>query len=150
MRYSIYFAALLACLSGCSDQMKQENRPPNIPPGAVWAGGADGGSWIACNSTGSTNQYNCIIFKETTGEIYAQGRFVLRSYIWNEEKKRADYDAADPIKELHFRSYDGKNIFLENSLILLPDGVVDYPLGKSHGKRQEYKSGTPIGIEIEY
>ena len=42
--------------------------------------------------------YDCTIYNDFTGDIGSQGRFILRGYTWNEEKKRATYHVVEPLK----------------------------------------------------
>lgn len=151
MRCTALMFSLLAILMACTEQMNQPERPRKVPNTALWAGGADGGAWFLCKDViDKPLHYDCTIYNDFTGDIGSQGRFILRGYTWNEEKKRATYHVVEPLKELSFRFYDGEKIYLNESRILLPDGVIDYPFGDGNGKKRRYELGELVGTETEY
>jgi len=125
-------------------------RISSIPPEAVWAGGPDGGSWFLCKKeSGRDDLYSCVIYNDFTGTVWSKGLYVLRRYEWNEAKKQAEYFPAEPVESLQYVFYGGSIIELRGSLALVPDGIIDYPVGKGYIKRQRYNLGKPIGEEYQ-
>lgn len=49
------------------------DRPANIPATAQWAGGADGGVWVACKPSGI--EAHCEIYAESSGVLIEEGDF---------------------------------------------------------------------------
>lgn len=135
---------------GCDSSVQIPKQPKNVPKEAVWAGGPDGGSWFLCRGIANKlTYYKCSIYSDYDGAVLAQGTFVLRAVTWDAERKQPNYHVTKPVEELAFRFYDDR-IHLNDSLILLPHGVIDYPFGDGHGKKQRYESGEPVGSETEY
>ena len=63
----------LAGCSRCSQQAGPPARAHGIPQDAVWAGGVDGGAWIACRVIGR-RQADCAIYWEN-GDLDYEGSF---------------------------------------------------------------------------
>lgn len=111
---------LTLALVGCSNAPE---RVAGIPKDAVWAGGRDGGAWIvARHIVYSPDRFHCTVYFDSTGERWVEGDFLLRRAIWNPQRHRADYSR--PVEfpsSLHFSSFDGATIFLQDSLVLIPE-----------------------------
>ena len=88
---------LLLCalfsVAACSLSPPPE-RPASVPSSAVWAGGADGGSWIACEPLGG-RRYDCAIYYEGDGAVWDQGLFEFVSGPRGAEPR-------DPLRYSHF------------------------------------------------
>ena len=125
---------LVFILSGCSNNEPVFNRLDGIPNEAVWAGGLDGGHWIYCKKLSMTRFY-CHIYLDNGSEI-SYGEYCLYDLAKNRESdvERPDY--------LYF---DGDTIHLKDSMNLLPDGMIQYPLINSNSaKEQKYDCGKPV------
>ena len=77
----IFFLIILIVLfvyfqfSGPIEKIK---KPDNVPNGAVWDGGADGGNWIYCTAVkDSVNIFKCTEYNDYNGEILYEGKFKL-------------------------------------------------------------------------
>lgn len=79
-----------------------KHRPSRVPRYALWAGGADGGSYIDCHYMRESDDDDCTIYNDFTGDIEVSGRFVLQG--------RAR--GAKP-GELRYRFFDGSSIVLD-------------------------------------
>jgi hypothetical protein len=103
-RHVLVLAAIM--LLGCNNTRPPE-RPAKVPPSAVWAGGADGGSWIDCAPipTGSPDVYSCTVYLDPTGDAEVWGTFRL-------------HGRASP--PLHFSGFDGDTIYLADGAKLEP------------------------------
>jgi len=78
---------LIVCLLGCKEM---HSRPGGVPPSAVWADNV----FIDCFVETHDKANRCTVYKDTTGEILADGLFVLNS----------SHRAADK-SELHYAAF---------------------------------------------
>lgn len=61
------FAVLLL---GCKSQIKQPERPTDVPDKAFWIGGIDGGTWFLIQKVDSNNISAFIkVYNDQTGEL---------------------------------------------------------------------------------
>jgi hypothetical protein len=135
-----------------SCERQAPNRPPTVSAQAVWAGGSDGGVWIKCDSLTSNERFSCVTFNDA-GYVWARGEYLIRTANWDSQRKAPSYSRLQQSPgQLVFSGFDGRVIYLQNSMVLLPDGVIDYPFPMldTHGKKQSYKEGTALNTEIEY
>lgn len=58
--------------TSCTEHVSPPPRPKGVPADAVWAGGADGGSFIKCSYDASTGLNFCIVYNDFTGDIMAK------------------------------------------------------------------------------
>lgn len=94
---------------------RRPERPAGVPPDAVWAGGVDGGDFFRCRP--ERTRYRCAVYDDHTGDLLAEGAFVL------EDEPGGVSKAA-----LQFDSFDGYTIYLRGNRILAPvKGQVKYP-----------------------
>lgn len=134
---------LASLVIGCADE---PTRPAGLPADALWAGGADGGSWISCGQTTKEPYaaFNCQCFLES-GMLVSEGHFV------HAEKTADSFKAVGaPFPRIVSEWYNGEVIKLKDGRYLVPHGVVDHPFGNGHGKRQEYEMGKAAGPEKSY
>lgn len=125
-------------------------RPTKVPAAAVWAGGADGGAWIECSVQRSVqDHYRCRVYDDYEGSVWAEGEYVLRLSRWNTSEKNALLEPANQPAALRYSSFDGRLIHLADSLVLVPDGWINYPFN-SGGKKQLYELGERQGEEVQY
>lgn len=68
----IFTATVL--FAACSP--RQPERPKHIPAYAEWAGGSDGGVWIACHNM-KPPLYECTIF-DADGKLWIEGAYAIR------------------------------------------------------------------------
>jgi hypothetical protein len=100
---------IAAGLVGCRTKVEPPPRHAGIPSQAVWAGGPDGGSWIACEPSRDGSANRCTVYHEHTGEVVAAGFFVAR-----------DTGRGVPGVELAYDGFDGERIYLKGNRILEP------------------------------
>ncbi len=99
MRASRWALVMLLC-AGCKPVPAVPERPASVAPAAVWAGGADGGAWIACDPA-----LRCTVWHED-GALAQRGSFVGQ--------------AGRPI------AWTGHSLLLFGGGELLPDGWHDF------------------------
>jgi hypothetical protein len=108
--FHVIFASAFLFL-GCSNSPK---RPLNVPVSAVWAGGADGGVFIDCAPSQKGEPNTCTVYQER-GTVYMNGKFILQNQ-----------NRGAKAEELKFDSADGKRIYLEHNLVLIPVQAADF------------------------
>lgn len=74
-KYIIKFLLFLLIL-GCSAQQPPD-KLPNIPEGAKWYGGSEGGCWLLVEKTDSVNIFDITIYFDNTGEIWEKGNYKI-------------------------------------------------------------------------
>jgi hypothetical protein len=108
----VFAAVIIAATSFfylVSDPVQPVERPSSVPAEAVWAGGADGGSWIGCTLAEAKGTYRCSIYSEK-GTLLKEGFFALSG-------EAAAY-VEDPKNSIN--AYDGKHILLSGRMKLAP------------------------------
>ena len=132
---------------------KEYRRPRGVPIEAIFIGGVDGGNWISCKSVdGNLNKYDCSIYSDSEGILICKGSFLIGKIDRRPEKTKefsVKFDVEIPSK-FKFKGFDGVNIYLQNELILVPDGWIYYPFNNESGKKQEFNKGIAVSKEIEY
>jgi hypothetical protein len=98
-RFTLLF--LIVCLLGCKGM---HSRPGGVPSSAVWVDNV----FIDCSVEIQDKTNRCTVFKGTTGEILAEGLFIL-----NRTHRAADKS------ELHYAAFGERGIYLEDARILL-------------------------------
>ena len=110
MRMELLLAiAVLLAASCIGERVVPRERPTEVPSDASWAGGADGGSWIRCEVREARQANYCTVYHENSGDIIAEGWFVLR-----------DTGRAAPLADLTYSAFDGYEIHLEGGDVLTP------------------------------
>lgn len=67
--------SVLALLAGCAEEAPYSPaRPSRLPSDAIYAGGIDGGDWVACDAT-QESALHCRIFDHETGELRRESWF---------------------------------------------------------------------------
>jgi hypothetical protein len=134
------------CAVGCDVVATPPERPAVVPPRAIWGGGVDGGSWLACEVISANGcRLSCHVWSDE-GELWSRGE-----YVYGRSRGRPEVDCPDRRSTWRlFSGYDGDTIYVEDGLLLLPDGVVDFPFGDGGGKKQKYSAGIAVGDEAEY
>jgi hypothetical protein len=97
-RFTLLFS--LVSLMGCEGM---HSRPEGVPSSAVWVDNV----FIDCSVEAKANR--CTVYKDTTGEIQADGLFVLNS--------TSSHRAAEK-SELHYAAFGERGIYLEDARIL--------------------------------
>jgi hypothetical protein len=151
MKQIIVFIISL-CFISCNSEVKPPVKVSGIPEDAVWFGGVDGGQWILCEKIDTTMfRYRCKIYNEKTGRLITFGEFVLRKSNWDELLNESKYSILnEEIDTLNFAAYDGIKIYLDSTIVLLPDGWIDYPFDSISGIKQLYKLGQENSEKIQY
>lgn len=135
---------------GCQERsVSPPPRPTGVPAAAIWGGGADGGDWLHCTPV-RVGFYDCSIYWDFDGSLKAKGSYALRKVTWDANQGAPAYSEADSTSEVNFRFFDGILVHLEGDLALAPHGVIDFPFGDGHGKRQQFEMGVPQGPEEQY
>jgi hypothetical protein len=93
---------------GPKSKVEAPPRPTLVPASALWAGGADGGSFIECDVDEKHNVNRCLVYNDSTGDLNDGGFFQLSSL----------HRAARP-NELKFEGADGERIFLADGKSLV-------------------------------
>lgn len=123
-------------------------RHPGIPQDAVWAGGSDGGAWISCKRSQNKDKVLCVTYFDHDGSVWSEGQYFFKKSSWNKEKEEPVYSApAVGFKSLTYTGYDGEFIYLSDSHVLIPDGIVVFPLNEKRGSKIYYRMGKELKIE---
>jgi hypothetical protein len=93
---------LLICLSGCN---RFHFRPNDVPRSAVWVDG----TFIECSVETRAKADRCTVYKDDTGEILADGLFLLNT----------SHAGADE-SELHYAAFGNGTIYLSDARKLVP------------------------------
>jgi hypothetical protein len=101
---TIFLAWFAVSLFARQNVSPMHPRPANVPSSAVWADNA----FIECSIDPQSHSNRCTVFKDETGEILADGLFVLGSS-----------RAAAQKSELHYAGFGTKGIYLQDLKILL-------------------------------
>lgn len=101
------FACLLIGLFGCNGPLR---RPSNVPRGAVWVDN----TFVLCLIETQSKANRCTVYKDDTGQVLAEGLFVLNT----------SHSAAD-VSELHYAAYGDHVIYLEDARTLIQVAVTD-------------------------
>jgi hypothetical protein len=70
----IFGTIVLAC---CRPAGSPSKRPAGVPNWATWAGGQDGGAYIACEAGPKPNVDRCGVWTDYTGRLVEQGDYQL-------------------------------------------------------------------------
>src|ERR1700676_4304958 len=79
-------------------------RPANVPSSAAWADNA----LVDCSTDPQSHSNRCTVFKDKTGEILAEGLFILESS-----------GAAAQKSEMNYAGFGEKGIYLQDLRVLL-------------------------------
>ena len=101
---TIFLAWFAVSLSARQNVSPMRPRPANIPSSAVWADNA----FVECSIDPQSHSNRCTVFKDKTGEILADGLFILQSS-----------GAAAQKSELHYAGFGEKGIYLRDLRVLL-------------------------------
>jgi hypothetical protein len=93
---------LFVCLSGCKGM---HFRPASVPSSAVWVDS----TFIDCSVEKQANANRCTVYKDDSGEILADGLFVLST----------SHTAADSTA-LHYSAFGNRVIYLADARRLVP------------------------------
>lgn len=69
------------------------------------------------------DRYDCTTYFESTGEVWEEGSYVLRSVRWDRANDRPIFsEVGTPPDSLRYSGFDGRVIHLQDSLVLIqPD-----------------------------
>jgi len=141
--------ALAVC--ACTESSRPPSRPPSVPEAALWAGGVDGGAWVACRY--STKEpftgYDCSVFHHPSGKPWAEGTYALvrSSGTGRPPEVPEGPFAGGTIDSVN--AYDGESILLGHGRRLVPHLEVSYPRDATHGLRVQYRFGERLR-EVPY
>jgi hypothetical protein len=141
-------------------------RPLGVPAHAGFAEKSQPAHWVDCVYKGASSQHNsyhCRVYTEVGGGRVAEGTYLLRQYRWDAAQQAPVFERAPlpsclsylldgpgPVKCLSYESFDGVGIFLSGEQVLIPHGMIDYPLPDGHGRKQRYQQGEPLGDAQTY
>src|SRR5580693_5565212 len=92
---------LIVCLLGCKGT---HSRPASVPSSAVWVDRA----FVDCSVERQSSADHCTVYKDDTGEILAEGLFVLKTSHLAAEKS-----------ELNYAAFGERGIYLDDLRILV-------------------------------
>jgi hypothetical protein len=98
----LILSCILVFLSGCE---KYHHRPGGVPSSATWVDG----TFIVCSIETEAKANRCTVYKDDSGEILADGLFVLYS-----TGRAADSVALD------YAAFGKRKIYLANTKVLVP------------------------------
>jgi hypothetical protein len=101
-KVSAVLVVLLTCLLGCRQQY---HRPANVPSSAVWVDGA----FIDCSVEQQSKANRCTVYRDRTGEILADGLFVLNTSLREAHSS-----------ELRYVAFGNRLIYLADARTLVP------------------------------
>jgi hypothetical protein len=82
-------------LSYCGPVGSPSKRPLGVPKWATWAGGADGGAYIACEADPKRKVDKCSAWNDYTGELVEQGDYQLLGEGRAAARSELVYEGAD-------------------------------------------------------
>jgi hypothetical protein len=97
---TLIYGSIIVCSFGCKGM---HTRPTGVPSSAVWVDN----TFVYCSVESHSKANRCTVYKDATGEILADGLFVL-----NTSREAADKS------ELHYAAFGEKGIYLDDSRIL--------------------------------
>ncbi len=92
---------------GCTKHSNEHVRPKGVPTDAVWAGGADGGSYIKCVYNSKDGLLYCTVYNDYTGDVRANGPF-----------KITGPSKPENVSKFKYSGYDGKKIYLLDGSVI--------------------------------
>ena len=92
---------LIACLLGCKGM---HSRPEGVPSSAVWVDN----TFVDCSVEMQSRANHCTVYEDDSGDVLADGLFVLNSSHMAAEKS-----------ELHYAAFSGRGIYLDDLRILV-------------------------------
>jgi hypothetical protein len=101
---TIFLAWFAVSLFARQNGSPMHPRPANVPSSAVWADNA----FVECSIDPQSHSNRCTVFEDKTGEILADGLFMLESS-----------GAAAQKSELHYAGFGKKGIYLRDLRLLL-------------------------------
>lgn len=96
----IAITVVVGMLAACSP--RHPERPNHLPASAVWAGGSDGGAWIACNRLTPT-LYDCAVY-DARGKLWSKDTYTIQK----------------SVSAGNYEGYDGVRILLQDGGYLEP------------------------------
>ena len=95
------FALLLLFACQLATSFEPQQRPQQVPTGAFWVGGADGGVYvdISCDA----GNYSGTVYTDSTGDIWYSGSFTYSGTAEFDVKAAASYTG-----------WDGEMLYLAN------------------------------------
>lgn len=119
----------------------------------MWAGGADGGAWIACEFLTKEPYvtYACQTFHDG-GHAWASGTYAFGKLVRNDSGSRR-FEAAGAFARIRpedFELFTGVTIHMKDDRVLVPHGEIQFPFGDGHGKKAVYALGREISPEVQY
>jgi hypothetical protein len=112
----------------------------------VWAGGVDGGAWVACRYTTKEpfTGYDCSVFHHPSGQLWAEGTYALVRPTGNGRPPEVPEGPFAGGSLDAVSSYDGESIYLGHGPRLVPHLEVSYPRDANHGLRVQYRFGKRL------
>src|SRR5215831_143463 len=98
----IILIVLCLCLSACHGT---HPRPSSVPPSAVWVDN----TFIDCVVETKPKANRCTVYKDDSGEVLADGLFLLNTS-----------HAAAESSELHYAAFGNRIIYLQDARMLVP------------------------------
>jgi hypothetical protein len=102
VRREYVLSAMLVCVSGCRGA---HPRPPDVPSSAVWVDHA----FVDCSVDRQSKANRCTVYKDVSGEVLAEGLFLLNT----------SHAAADK-SELRYAAFGHGINYLQDARLLVP------------------------------
>lgn len=75
----------------------------------------------------AASRFRCTAYADGTGAVSAEGEFVLARSHWDEVRKKASFErVGNPPSALGYIAFDGETLYLVDSMVLVPGGVISY------------------------
>jgi hypothetical protein len=82
--------------------------------------------------------------------VWAEGDFVFGRSHWDQARRKASFEPLDgPPSAFEYDAFDGETIYLAESLVLIPDGWINYP-DDTGGVKRFFELGEQRGEEVRY
>ena len=140
---------LAVAVCACAESSRPPSRPPSVPEAALWAGGVDGGAWVACRYTTKEpfTGYDCSVFHHPSRQLWAEGTYALVRPSGNGRPPGVPEGPFAGGALGRVSAYDGESIFLDHDQRLVPHLEVSYPSDPTHGLRVQYRFGERLREE---
>ena len=98
----------------------------------------------------TANRYRCTAYDDYAGSVTAEGEFILGRSHWDGAQNKASFGPlSSRPAEFEYDGFDGETIYLAESLVLIPDGWINYP-DETGGVKRFFELGEQRGKEVRY
>ncbi len=124
----------------------------DIPEDAVRVQCINDGAWVSCKQINrKENLYTCTVYSVKDGSVMSRGNYVLKKYHWDVKARKTKYSGVkEHVQWLEMQYYGGVAISLQDNMVLMPYGWIEYPEGPRSGLRVQYNAEGKVLSEEEY